>query len=153
MQQCTCFPATTNGVTSYNELHKKAAHETTKKLHLAFLLTTAATRNTHEQHICFFQLLQRIFYLASFALHFLKVLPPCYHGYKWAIPKLFGCWPNSRAYQRPRGGLLWVLKKTKQTKDNNTCTITHVCIQVLLFILFAQNHVCNVTYENDSFVA
>jgi len=37
-------------------------------------------------------------------------------------------------------------------KINNTRTITHVCLPVLLFILIAQKHVCHVTYETDSFV-
>ena len=36
-------------------------------------------------------------------------------------------------------------------KKKNTSTITHICI--LLYVLFAQKHVSNVTYETDSFVS
>jgi len=44
-------------------------------------------------------------------------------------------------------------KKQNKQKQKNTRTITHVCIPVLLFILFAQKQVCNVACETDSIVA
>ena len=61
-------------------------------------------------------------------------------------PNFLDAGPNTRSCQRPRGEIHSVLKK------NNSRTITHVCIPVLLFILFAQKHICNVTHETDSFL-
>jgi len=73
-----------------------------------------------------------------------------------AAPKFFGCWAKFAILSASAGRTnLCIEKKTKiakqKQKNNNTLTITHVCI--LLFILFAQTHVCNVTYETSSFVA
>ena len=68
-----------------------------------------------------------------------------------AVPKPFGCWAEFAILLASAGRTALRIEKTK--KNNNTHTITHVCIPVLLFILYAQKNVCNVIYKTDSYVA
>jgi len=54
--------------------------------------------------------------------------------FKSAVPKLLNAGPNSRSYQRPRAGLLCVLKKKQ--KSNTPLSLRFVYRYCYLFYLF-----------------
>jgi len=59
-----------------------------------------------------------------------------------AVPMIFGCWTKFAIVLASAGlTTLWAKKNI------------YIYIPVLLFILFAQKHACNVTYETESFCA
>jgi len=56
-----------------------------------------------------------------------------------SAPQFFGCWANSRSYQRPRAGLLQVLEKTKQTKTKkHAYHHTRLYTGIAIYFIFSE---------------